>query len=195
MKFNSKPLSISLLLALSIVLLSCDPETPAPENEEEIITDITLTFTPTGGTPIVVSASDPDGEGPLGIIISNPIQLSANTEYSLSLTLDNSVAGESITEEIEEEADEHMFFFGWTLDLFSSPSGDGNIDNRADNVNYDDSDSMQYPVGLLTSWTTSDIGTGEFRIVLKHQPGSKSSTSTVDDGETDLDLTWDLSIQ
>ncbi|MDQ3394846.1 MAG: hypothetical protein M3512_12145, partial [Bacteroidota bacterium] len=45
--------------------------------------------------------------------------------YTLKLDLQNSIAGESIAEEVEEEAGEHMFFFGWTSGLFSDPTGDG----------------------------------------------------------------------
>ncbi len=172
-----------------------DPDAPPCENEEEIITDVTLTFTPVGGGGVVTaSAQDPDGPGPLPLQILNDIELVESTEYEMSITLFNSIEGEDITEEIMEEADEHMFFFEWTDDIFDSPTGNGNADNRADPVNYNDFDGNNLPVGLSTDWTTKTAMTdGTFRVVLKHQPDDiKSETSTINDGGTDVDLTWDL---
>ncbi|NJC26544.1 T9SS type A sorting domain-containing protein [Neolewinella antarctica] len=109
------------------------------------------------------------------------------------MTLTNSIEGEDITTEIMEEDDEHLFFFAFAEGVFSDPTGDGNIDNRADAVNYKDVDENGFPVGLSTNWTTqASMGGGEFRVVLKHQPGIKSATSTTDDGGTDVDLTFTL---
>ncbi len=171
-----------------------DPNAPPCENEEEIITDVTLTFTPAdGGDPVVARAQDPDGFGPLDLEILDDIDLLESTEYTLTIELFNSIEGEDITEEIMEEDDEHMFFFAWTEGLFTDPMGDGNADNRDDMVNYNDFDENGFPVGLSTDWTTSmGMSSGTFRIVLKHQPDAKSATSTVEDGGTDVDLTWNV---
>lgn len=178
-----------------LFLVSCDDDdVPEEENEEEIITDVTLTFTG-GGSTIVATAEDPDGEGPQDIEINSTITLDANTEYDLSIELENAIEGESITEEVREEDEEHMFFFAFTDGIFSDPSGDGNVDNRSDDVNYTDSDPNGNPLGLSTTWTTGEAGSGTFRVVLKHQPDIKSSTSTSTDGETDVDLTWNIEIQ
>ena len=109
------------------------------------------------------------------------------------MSLSNELEGEDITEEIAEEDEEHMFFFAWTEGLFASPEGDGNIDNRDDPVDYNDEDENGLPVGLSTTWTTGDsVPSGTFQVVLKHQPDIKSETSTVDDGGTDIDLTFDV---
>jgi Trk K+ transport system NAD-binding subunit len=174
------------------IAVAIDPDAPPCENEEEIITDVTLTFTPTaGGDPVVATASDPDGEGPLDLTINGPINLIESTDYDLSIKVENKIEGEDITEEIMEEDDEHMFFFSWTDAVFTSPAGDGNIDNRADPVGYLDFDENGQPVGLSTEWTSGMAGeSGTFRLVLKHQPDAKSATSTVEEGGTDLDLEW-----
>jgi hypothetical protein len=170
-----------------------DPDAPACENEEEVIDLVTLTFAPVaGGDTVVVTASDPDGPGPLDLMVED-ISLEENTEYQLTIALDNTIEGESITAEILEEDDEHQFFFGWTGDIFSDPTGDGNIDNGTDPINYNDQDDNGLPVGLSTSWTTNvAMSAGTFRIALKHQPGIKSATSGFDDGGTDLDITWNI---
>lgn len=189
-------LTVGLISSVVFATSCSDDDVPVAENEEEIITDVTLTFTPVdGGAAIIAAAKDPDGDGPKNLEIISQIALSANTEYNLSLELENSIEGESITEEIEAEDDEHMFFFAFTNDIFSDPSGDGNIDNREGPVNYDDSDDNGLPVGLNTSWTTGEAATGTFQIVLKHQPGVKSATSTVNDGSSDVNLKWNIDIE
>lgn len=189
-------LTLILLSSLLFISSCSDDDVPPAENEEEIITDVTLTFIPTGGgAAVIAAAQDPDGEGPKDLEIVSQIALAPNTAYNLSLALENSVAGENITDEIEEEDDEHMFFYAFTNDIFSDPSGDGNIDDRVDAVNYEDYDDDGLPVGLKTSWTTGDAVTGTFRVVLKHQPNLKTATSTVADGISDVDLIWAIKIE
>jgi hypothetical protein len=181
-------------------LISCIDE-PVQEDVPELLTKATLTFTPIGGgTSVVVSATDPDGEGVQDIAPDGTIILDKNKSYSLSLTLINELADKTspsydITAEVEEEGDEHMFFFAWTNNLFSTPSGNGNIDNRNDEIDYQDTDGSN-PIGLLTNWQTgANVDIGTFRIILKHQPGLKNAISGSADGETDMDLTFDLQIQ
>ena len=193
--------TIFSIITLTILFSACGDD-PVKEPAPELITKATLTFTPTGGgTAIVATATDPDGEGVQNITTDGPIILQKNTAYTLTISLINELAGISspeydVTNEVEEEGAEHMFFFSWTNNLFATPSGNGNFDNRADEMGYEDSDDNGIPIGLTTSWTSgSSTGTGTFRVVLKHQPDLKSNTSTSADGETDLDITFDLEIQ
>jgi len=165
-----------------------DASAPPCENEEEIITDVILTWTSVGDT-VIAQAQDPDGDGPLDLKIIQGIELLDNTTYEMSITVFNSVEGENITDEIDAESDEHIFFFSFTEGLFASPSGDGNIDNRSGEINYLDADQNGLPIGLSTSWTTAEgMTTGTFRVVLKHQPDIKSMSSSVENGGTDIDL-------
>ncbi len=190
-----------LLVAGSLLFLSgCKKDDPKPENIPEAITKATLTFTPAGGAAVIVTATDPDGDGPLPRTLSGPVNLVKNVSYTLKITLINELAKPTdpeydITEEVEEEADEHMFFFAWTNNTFSNPTGNGNVDNRSDAVNYVDKDSKGLPLGLETSWTTIiTSGNGTFRVILKHQPDLKSATTTSNDGESDLDVTFNLTV-
>jgi len=196
----------SLILLLAVfVFASCgtdsSPDDPPIENEEEVITDITLIFTNSDDDSDVVTAraQDPDGEGVQELQVLDDIQLQAGVTYRLTFEIFNGLEtpSEDIGEEIEEEADEHQFFFQFTENAFSSPEGDGNFDNADDPINYSDFDDEENPVGLETNWTTSEetLNDGFFRVRLQHQPDIKTSTTTVNDGDTDLDLTFTLIIQ
>jgi hypothetical protein len=197
-----KILSSVLVVASVLFLAGCsDDDDPKKEDTPELITKVTLTFTPTGeGTPVVVTATDPDGLGVQDLAPDGPINLVAGQSYALAITLINGLAkvtdpGYNITEEVEEEGDEHIFFFAWTGNVFSDPAGDGNIDNREDVVNYNDEDENGLPVGLSTSWIAGEASSGEFRVILKHQPDLKSASSNSSDGETDLDLEFDIAVE
>jgi hypothetical protein len=200
---NLFPQSLFQVTTLALLALSfnaCDEEAPGKEDAPELITEVRLTFTPTGsGTPVVVSAIDPDGPGVLDLIAED-ISLDAGTAYSLSIEFFNGLLDPTedeydITAEVSEEADEHMLFFSWDGG-FSEPTGNGNIDNRNDPVNYTDEDSGGLPLGLNTTWrTASDASTGStFRIVLKHQPDLKTASSGATVGETDVDVEFTLNI-
>jgi len=188
--------------AVAILLWAgCSKDDPQKEDTPELITEVALIFTPTGGGPSVTAfASDPDGEGVQDLVVDGPIELAADKQYVLTIELINSLVtagqpGHDITEEVAEEGQEHMFFFGWTGAVFQTPSGDGNIDNRSDEVDYVDLDAGGLPVGLISNWTSSaTTATGTFRVVLKHQPELKSTTSNSSTGETDLDITFTINV-
>jgi hypothetical protein len=199
LKYITLKLTSLLFLLVLIPKTGCDDD-PEKEDTPELITKVTLTFTPVGGgAALVFTANDPDGDGSIPPTI-NDIELASNTTYTLTIEFENGLVSppEDITEEVEDEDDEHMFFFGWTGNIFSDPAGNGNIDTRADAVNYNDEDDNGNPVGLNTNWTTVTAGgtaTGTLRILLKHQPDLKSATSGSGDGETDVDLTFDVIVQ
>lgn len=190
------------ILATGLFLTSCnsDDDAPAVENEVEVITDVVLTFTnTTTNQTTTATAKDPDGDGVQPIAIQDTIRLAKEQTYSLGILVQNALDPadiESISAEIEEEADEHQFFFAFTENAFSNPTGDGNIDTAGDPLVYKDSDSKGLPLGLETEWVTDSLDvSGVFRLVLKHQPDQKSATSTATTGETDIDLTFPLIIE
>lgn len=196
----------SILLGLAVLgtvtLMSCNNDDPTKEDVPELITRATLTFTPSGGgATVTVTATDPDGEGVQDITVDGPITLAVTKTYTLSIRLINELADPAdaeydISKEVEEEGAEHMFFFSFTSGAFASPTGNGNIDTRNDALNYLDEDESGLPIGLLTSWTTGVVRSGDkFRVVLKHQPGTKTTTSEFSVGETDLDIEFTLNVQ
>lgn len=184
------------LFGSTFLFSACNDDAfPEPENEEELITSVTLTFTPTdGGVAVIANAADTSAAQDGGFIVAEKIVLEANTPYELSIDLDHAAAENSLTEQIREEAEEHLFLFAWTTGLFSDPEGNGNIDLRDDPVNYEDFDDNGLPLGLETVWTTGEPATGTFRFVLKHQPDIKTASTGINDGVTDLDIVWDIEI-
>jgi len=181
------------------IFTACEEDEAAPEeeNEVEVFTDVKLVFTPTGGGAAVeAAAQDPDGAGVQELQVLGAINLAANTEYLLSLMIENCLEDpcEDINEEIAEEAEEHQFFFAFTNDAFTSPVGNGNMDNASDPINYIGFDGNGNPVGLNTNWTTGSASTGTFTVQLQHQPDVKTATSGSTDGDTDFALTFNLNI-
>ncbi|MFM8912056.1 MAG: hypothetical protein ACKOE6_03915 [Flammeovirgaceae bacterium] len=206
--FNS--LASVTVMSGMLFLASCSKDEPKKEDTPELITKATLVFTPSDGSAAVtVTATDPDNQGARPIAIDGPISLAKNKTYVLTIALINGLAKPTepaydVSEEVREEGIEHQFFFAWTKDVFSNPSGNGNVDNRTDPVLYEggqnntSKDVNGRNLGLVTTWTTvnSSVSGGTFTVRLKHQPdGLKSDTSDSATGETDLDLTFVLNVQ
>lgn len=201
MKNLKNYLLIGLLCVLGLGFTACSDDDEAPEEEEgvEVITNLTLKFTPDGGgTAVTAEAIDPDGAGSAELAVQGAINLAAGTTYTLTFEITNALDPsdpEDIGAEISEEDDEHQLFFAFTDGIFGDPTGNGNIDNAADAINYNDQDDNGCNLGLNTSWTTGDEQSGTFTVRLKHQPDIKTCSTGANDGDTDFDVTFDLNIQ
>jgi hypothetical protein len=180
MKFLKTLLFMCLVVALT-VFQACNNDDPEPENEEELITTVTVTLEPVGGgTTVTLRFQDLDGDGGNPPTITGGT-LQASTTYNAEIELLNETETppEDITEEIEEEDDEHLF-------CFTPAVGDLTI-------TITDSDGT-YPVGLESDWVTgATTGDGTVQIVLKHQPGVKDGTCGP--GDTDIDVTFPVEIE
>lgn len=181
-----KVVFLSALFA-TILLSSCssdDDPTTEVENQEEVITNFTVTLDG-GGDPIVLEAIDEDGDEVIDEIIGGTLQ--ANTTYLGSITITNEIEDENITEEIEEEDDEHQFFF--------TPVGDLDV-----TVSYTDEDGDGNPVGLSFSLITGGASTGDLTIQLLHQPnktaeGVSGGDSANAGGETDFTANFPITVE
>lgn len=197
--------SLYLALIAAVLFTSCkkddDDEGPDKENEEEVITDVKLIFTNDDDASDVVEAraEDPDGEGVEELKIIDEITLDTSKSYTLTFEIFNNLEtpGEDIGEEIAEEDDEHQIFFSFSNDAFLTPTGNGNIDDETDPLNYNDEDGNGNPVGLSTSWSTSDtkLTGGFFTVRLQHQPDIKSGSTGATQGDTDFELQFVLNIE
>lgn len=174
------------LFALA-ALAGCEKDDPEPVNEEEVITTLTMTLT-NGSDSSVLKFQDLDGDGGNDPVITVSKALTANTEYAGAIVLLNEQESpaENITEEIEEEDDEHQFFFASTVPGLS--------------VAYGDTDGDGNPVGLVSTVTTGDAGSGTLTVTLRHEPskdaaGVPSGDITNAGGETDIEVTFDITVE
>lgn len=184
-------LSLILISGLMIAFQSCgDDDEPTPENEEELITTLTMTFSNVVETTDVVIAEykDIDGDGGQPPIIINPT-LKANAIYNVEIVvLNESVSpAEDITEEIIEEGTLHQFFFGSSNPSFLSFS-------------YQDSDANGNPIGVSTRWEPLEEGTGTLEVILRHNL-DKEATGVSDGaisnagGSTDIEVSFDVVVE
>lgn len=184
-----KASKISLLILLvGLVIVSCKkdddqvPVPPAVQNESEVITTMTLTFTDSAGIQPTVNATfrDPDGDGGNGPDLFDTIRLASNTTYFTTILVLNEtvVPADTISNEILTEAADHLFCF--------TPAG-ANV-----TIQRTDTDGV-YELGLQSTWWTGAAGNGTVQVVLKHQPGIKDGTCAP--GETDIDVSYVTEIQ
>jgi hypothetical protein len=186
--------SFSLLIFSTLFLAitcftSCsnDDEVEVP-NEEEVITEVIYTLiSQTDPTDIVVfTFLDADGEGGADGTSTTLGNLKASTAYNGTITFTNTIEGEDITEEIDEERDEHQIFFETTVSGMT--------------LAYTDEDSNGFPVGLTSTATTDAAGTGTLKITLRHEPAKDADGVAAGDianagGETDIEVTFDVTVE
>ena len=184
MKNYFKLVSITLFTLLFVACSSDDDAAPEPVNEEEVITTMIVTL---DGPDQVVTLEyrDPDGpDGPDSADITVSGALTAGATYAGSIRLLNELEdpAENITEEVEEEADEHQFFY--------TPSSDLNVE-----MEYDNFDSNDNPLGTMFILTTGATSSGSLTFTLKHEP-TKPNTGLEDaGGDTDIEVTFEVEIQ
>lgn len=190
----------TMALAL-FALVGCDADVMDGE-EMEVITTVTLTFTPTaGGDALTFVATDPEDSGSFTI---DDIELSDADDYDLDVTFFNDLEDEDITEEVEEEDDEHQVFV----------TGSGVAGPASDSANavvthaYADMDGGGLPVGLANSIVTDAEGSGDFIVTLRHLPPENDVVVKVDGlagivlsdgfggipGENDVQITFPLTV-
>ena len=181
--------NLKLLAALFIamtIFISCDDDDDIiPVNEEEVITTMTVTLTPAaGGTNITLQTRDLDGDGPNPPEITVSGNLTSGISYNGSIVLLNETEdpAENITEEVEEESDEHQFFYtiGGALDAtttYENFDGDGN------------------PLGTEFSLDAGDASTGTLTFTLRHEPNKPNDGLADAGGETDITATFNVTIE
>lgn len=178
------------LLILSLIFFAgCDDDDgPTIENEPETITDLVITFQPTGGTAgasVVMTFSDPDGPaGADGTARVNGT-LTANTTYRGIVSVQNNMDPNvpiNVSAEILNEADEHQYFYqvGGGLNL---------------NVSYSDQDQDGNPLGQDITAQTGTASTGSLTVILRHEPnkdadGVRDGRIANAGGETDIQVTF-----
>jgi hypothetical protein len=210
-RMRSQTIAQTVLLALA---LGCAPtDTGNGDHATEIVSRVELRFTPvTGGDPLVFAFSDPDGDG--GVSGSaDPIVLALDTEYSLRVAFLNDLADPpvDITEEVEEEAEEHfVFVLGDGVAGPASSSGTVLVSHAYADLESDygaNATGEDLPLGIVSTITTEETGTGSLRVMLRHLPelnGTPQKTAELPQslaagdalpGDVDVDVSFVLTIQ
>jgi hypothetical protein len=174
------------LLASTLIFASCsddDDNTPDPVNEEEVITTLTVTLE-SGSDTVVMQYQDLDGDGPDAATVTVSGSLNANTTYDGSIVLLNETESpaENVTEEIEEEDLDHQFFYtvGSGLDV---------------TTDYTSFDSAGNPLGVTFVLNTAGASSGGLTFTLRHEPNKPNSGLDNAGGETDIEVTFDVSVE
>ena len=178
------------LLALPLIIVSCsknEDDTPEPVNEEEVITTMTITLTPKEGSgTITLQTKDLDGDGPNAPVISVSGNLKNEVFYTGSVVFLNETESpaENITEEVEEESDEHQFFV--------TPGG-GIADIIG--IEYLNNDSSGNILGTQFELNTLGSGNGTLTFTLRHEPKKPNTGPSDAGGETDIETSFNVTIE
>ncbi|MDC0177194.1 type 1 periplasmic binding fold superfamily protein [Polaribacter sp.] len=179
-----KLLAIFFIATLTFSACSDDDhEDDDHDHEEELITTVTYTLTK-GNDAVTLVSTDLDGLGGNDATFNISGPLTANTTYTGVIKLENATEdpAENITEEVEEEGDEHEFFYSSTVSGIT--------------INKTDTDTEGNPIGIETTLTTGAAGTGTLTIILKHEPTKPNdNTSTNAGGSTDVEVTFSVTVE
>lgn len=180
----------TLLLAFGFAACDDDPATPPEENEQELITEVTVTLTPVGGGAAMTSSVlDPDGPG-----TQPPDPATATFMLTPGETYDGTVEfwdrqdpanPENITVEVAEEDDEHRVFHILTgLTDVSVPAGSLDLDGDG------------APLGLTFQVVAeaTAAGTGALQIILSHYDDTPKGDGSQQSNETDADVSFPVTV-
>ena len=179
----------TLALVALLALSSCTKDDTPLVNEEEVITTVITKLTETNGTNVITLTSrDLDGDdGPDAPEITVSGNLTANTEYTGTVTILNEIESQDITSVVEEEGEEHQLFFQALTTSIGTFA-------------YTDKDKNDKPIGLKFTLSTGDATSGNLVVTLIHLP-KKSAPGVVDgditnaDGSTDFAVTYPVVVQ
>jgi hypothetical protein len=187
--YSKRIAGLVMVIGMSGIFFQCNKGADVtPDDENELITTVQLSFTESGTTvPRTFTYRDIDGDGGNPPSVFDKIVLKPNTTYNLAVSvLDESKnPAEKITEEILEQADEHLFVFT------ASPSS-------LLTYTYGDKDARNLPIGLSGTARTGNAGSGKLKVQLRHQPpvgGKIVKDGTPGPGSDDVNLDFDLTVQ
>ena len=169
------------LFALAMGFFACNDDDDNNGTEQELITTVVLHFTGPG-VDQEFEFEDLDGAGgnnpTIDTIVLPP--LTANLLCHIHVYDRSKTPEEDITEEIEEEADDHLFLF--------------DISGPDMTFVYADTDTKGLPLGIKTNWVTDQPSVGNLRVTLYHEPTNKSNLSDPG-GDVDVEVTFPVVIK
>ena len=189
------------MLSSVLLFISCDKDdTPDAENEIEVFTKAVIVVTNLSDdssetynfeveehdhehSVIVQAQEDEEGHGD-----HTEIELESDSEYKFEITFLNDSDPNNVidmTEEVIEEADEHLVFYELIGDGISYDTTSG-----------DTLDSEGNALNLVTKWTTTAATVVDVEAYLIHQPTSKTGTTRDDfGGATDVEIEFEAHVE
>lgn len=182
------PFTLFSLLFLTLITSCSDDDAPEIINEEEVITDVTLTFVNEANETQTYTYTDPsyrDENYQEPVIMLKP-----GSTYQVELQFFNKSNPqdiEDITNEVREERNDHFVTYAFgqvAVDLTRNDSASG-------------IDAAGIPIGLNTIWETQTAGNGTLVVKLIHEPTLKDVTNPMGSftgGETDVEVAFQIQI-
>jgi hypothetical protein len=176
-----KQLFIYGLIGLTAFSCSKD-EVPEEINEEELITTVEVALSSAeGNVNMVYRDLDADGPQTPTINVSGPLKSGVRYVGTITFLNESESPAEDVTEEVEDESDEHQVFFvanGFSL-----------------NLEYLNNDGNGQPLGTEFAITPT-TGSGTLTVILRHLP-TKPNNGNPDTagGETDVLVTFSVNVQ
>jgi hypothetical protein len=190
------------LLSSVLLFISCDKDdTPDVENEIEVFTKAVIVVTnisDDSSETYNFEVEEHDHDHDHAVLVQNQegddhgdhteIELESDSEYKFEITFLNDSDPNNVidmTEEVIEEADEHIVFYELIGDgiSFDTTSGD-TVDSEGNALN------------LVTKWTTTAATVVDVEAYLIHQPTSKTGTTRDDfGGATDVEIEFEAHVE
>jgi hypothetical protein len=181
--------NFATVIFTAVLFVSCVNDSELV-NEEEVITTMNVTLVPEGGgTAVVLSFQDLDGNGTDNTDLKKAT-LAAGVTYNGSIELLNETKigdPEDITEEVKEEYLEHQFFYtiGTGLDVTTAY-----IEEPGTGL-----DSKENKLGIEFTLTAGAVSLGTLTFTLRHKPTKPNTGLSDAGGETDIEVTFDIEVK
>ncbi|TAE12377.1 MAG: hypothetical protein EAZ47_01955 [Bacteroidetes bacterium] len=184
MKQFAKKLS-SCILVLAIAAASCKKTgSPNVEADHAAITTLTLSFSQNGAVVSSATFDDPDGFGGNAPVRFDSVRLAANSNYTMTVTLQNKTSGTvtDMTDEIRRAGNQHEFYFLPTSGLtFNATKLDRDVNG--------------FPLGFNNSVSTGAASNGSILVKLMHKPLLKGPNDAPTVGHSDIEVNFRTFIQ
>ncbi len=183
---KTSKLFFAAIFCLTLITSCSDDDDPVIINPEELITNVTLTFTNTSNATDIVTMTSVAPDGQDGSFTNTVVgSFTSGETYSLGLAITNeseSPADDVLNDDIIPEADEHFFTYGVNTVSMTMSRDAGDVDGPDGNK-----------LGVNTTWIAGGASNGSLNITLVHEPvGSDDSNNfgTVTGGEEDFNITF-----
>ena len=192
MKYSLRTWPLSILVTVIAFLgSSCGDNNPANSpgpGEEELITTVKITLTEVG-TSTVVTVQFQDLDGPVGTDGTvDTLRVNTGSTYNATLQIlnEDETPSEDITEEVKDEAEEHMF---WITPVGGFATATATrTDKESDYMTSQTNPDLE--VGVTFQLVVpSSAGDGSLTVALDHYDDVAKDGSTRSN-ETDIEVTF-----